>query len=198
MLKINCYKILKKLFVFLGIFLIFFLGILMFQDNAVISNERGKVESFTVQEIAGEINNKEGTPVGKDVEFVFSITDEPVRDRELMFYVSHHWVDVWLGEEIVYTLKSSDELSFIKTPGSKWICIPLLEDDKGKDLKIVLTPVYENNIRGTLELYLGSSLEIYKYQFERMLPTIILCVVNILIGTILVFAAAYYKNIHYT
>ena len=192
MKKISHHKILKKLFVVLIVFLIAFLGFLLFQDNAVVGNSRE--ESFVVQKISGEQIQKENSPVGIAVEFSFPIKDEPERDNEIMFYASHQWVDVYIGDELVYTLRPSDELHFIKTPGSKWVCVPLFSEDEGKDVKIVLTPVYEDNVKGKLEIFLGSSMEIYRSQLKQMLPTIVLCVANIMIGIMLLFAAIYYKK----
>ena len=192
MQKIGCHEILRKLLVLLGIVLIFFLSILLFKDNAIVTNNRE--ESYAVQKIIGERRVEENSPAGIAVDLVLPIVDEPERDMELMFYVSHHWIDVFVGEELVYTLRSSEELPFIKTPGSKWVCIPLLSEDEGKDVRITLTPVYENNVEDHLEILLGSSMAIYRDQFRHMLPTIILCAANIAIGCILLFAAIYYKR----
>lgn len=136
----------------------------------------------------------EDAPVGIVVEFDYFMNDELGRDDELMFYASHHWVDVWVGDELVYTLRPSEELGFIKTPGSKWVYIPLLAQDEGKDVRIVQTPVYENNVKSELEIYLGSSVAIYRSQLRNILPVMILCVANILIGLMLIFATVYYKK----
>lgn len=190
--KSTRHKILKKLFVLLGALLVLFLAVLLLQDNAVMTNSRE--ERFVIQEIHGEKIENEDSPTGIAVEFFYHIADEPERDNELMFYVSHHWADVKIGEELVYTLRPSEELSFIKTPGSKWVCIPLMSEDEGKDVQIILTPVYENNVKGNLEIFLGSSMAIYRSQFRQMLPTIILCVANILVGFMLILAAFYYKK----
>lgn len=194
MKKINRHKILKTLFIVLGALLIFFLGILLFQDNAIVENSRAQEESFVVQKVSGEKLEKTDTPAGIAVEFMFPISDEPGRDRELMFYASHQWVDVIIDEECVYTLRPSKELSFIKTPGSKWICIPLFSEDEGKDVRIILTPVYEDNVKDELEIFVGSSMAIYRSQLRQMLPAMILCVANIIIGFMLLFATLYYKK----
>jgi len=194
MRKISRHKILKTLFIILGVVLIFFLGILLFQDNAIEMNSRKQEESFVVQNISGEKIEKADTPTGIAVEFVFHIADEPERDRELMFYASHHWVDVMVGEECIYTLRPSAELKFIKTPGSKWVCIPLFSGDEGKDVRIILTPAYEDKVKSELEIFLGSSMAIYRSQLRKMLPAMILCVANIIIGFILLFATIYYKK----
>ena len=194
MRKISCHQILKALFVLLGTALIVLLGTLLFQDNAIVTNSREKEESFIVKEILGEQIQSENSPEGIAVEFKFSIANEPERNKELMFYVSHHWADVWVGEECVYTVRPSEEINFIKTPGSKWICIPLLAEDAGKDMRIVLAPVYEDNVTDELEIFLGSSMAIYKSQLNQMLPVIMLCVINILVGFVLIFASIYYKK----
>ena len=192
MRKIEKYKGLKILFVVLGAFLIFFLGILLFQDNGSVTQNRE--ETFIVEEIPGEQMEAIDSPVGISTKFVFQITGEPERDRELMFYASHQWVDVKIGEELVYTLRPSEELSFIKTPGSKWVCIPLLDEDEGKNVEITLTPVYKNNVKESLDIFMGSSMEIYRSQLSKMLPVIMLCVANILVGVMLLFAEFYYKK----
>ena len=194
MKKISRHKILKTLFIVLGALLIFFLGILLFRDNAIVENTREQEESFVVQKVSGKEIEKADTPAGIAVEFKFPISDEPGRDRELMFYASHQWVDVMVGEECVYTLRPSKELSFIKTPGSKWICIPLFSEDEGKEVQIILTPVYEDNVKNELEIFVGSSMAIYRSQLRQMLPAMILCVANIIIGFMLLFATLYYKK----
>lgn len=192
--KLNRQNILKTLFIVLGVVLVLFLGILFFRDNAVVMNNREKEESFVVGEITGEQIQNEDSPTGIVVEYVIPITNESMRDRELMFYASHHWVDVRIGEELVYTLRSSEELEFIKTPGSKWVCIPLMAEDEGKNVQIVLTPVYEDNVKSKLEIFLGSSMAIYRNQLRKILPAMVLCVANIFAGLALIFGTIYFKK----
>lgn len=192
--KLNRQNILKTLFIVLGVVLVLFLGILFFWDNAVVMNNREKEESFVVEEITGEQIQNEDSPTGIVVEYVFPITKDALRDRELMFYVSHHWADVWIGGELVYTLRQSEELKFIKTPGSKWVCIPLMAEDKGKNVQIVLTPVYADNVKSELEIFLGSSMAIYRNQLRRVFPAIALCVANILVGVTLIFGTIFFKK----
>jgi len=192
MRKTSCHKILKILFVLLGVLLTLFLGVLLLKDNGVVENKREV--AYVVQEILGKQIQKEDSPIGIVVEFTIPIADEPEHGQEIMFYASHHWVDVWVGEEPVYTFRPSGELSFIKTLGSKWVCIPLVLGDEGKDVRIILTPVYGNNVKNELEIFQGSSMEIYRSQLSKMLPAIMLCIANILIGIMLLFAELYYRK----
>ena len=179
-------KVQKSIFTLVVVLVLVLLAILGFRENTAVINSREE-EPFTM------VNAVTRSLTDQGVEFSFPLDMELAHDTELVFYVSHQWVDVWVGEECVYSLCPSGELSFIKTPGSKWIRIPVYQEDAGEDVRVMLTPAYENHLEDELEFYLGSSLAIYRNQLHQAFPAIALSMVNIFVGVLLLFVAIYYR-----
>lgn len=187
-------KIQKIAIVFVTGLVLALLFILVIRQNTEIVNTRENEFAIMSETVMGRQISDEESPAGVITEFVLPLNMDLTAGKVLMFYVSHQWTEVFIGDECVYSLEPSGELSFIKTSGSKWVQIPLYPEDAGKTVRVITTPVYENLIKSEVEFFVGSSFSIYKEQLKSMLPTIILCVVNIVIGILLLFAALYFRR----
>lgn len=133
------------------------------------------------------------TPIGIDREFRFILSDEIAHDTTLIFNFSHQNANVYIGEEHVYALQSAEELRIIRTPGTNWAMIPLYREDIGKEVRVVLTPVYENYKTQEIQFLVGSKYAVYKDEMVKALPEMILSGINILVGSVLFGAAVYFS-----
>lgn len=111
-------------------------------------------ESFTTIEDSGY-------PLGVYNTASFMIDDVNLGDSHLIFLSTHEAVDIFIDDELIFSLYPDKSNAFSKTTGSNWVNILLNSSDSGKLLKVVLVPLYENRIGHCPEFYLGSELKIY-------------------------------------
>ena len=191
MLKKKFRIILKISFITLLVLLVALLGLILVRDNTTVINTRDDEKVLPVENVV-----RAEAEDGAFAEFSFTLDEELEHDTNLAFYVSHQWIDVFIGDEQVYSLKPSGELSFIKTAGAKWVRLHIHREDEGKTVRVVLTPCYEGNLEDSVDFYMGSTLALYRTQFRNALPATVLCLLNILVGIILLIVAIYSKAIH--
>lgn len=182
-------------FTIVTILVLTLLCILGVRDNTKVHNIRENESSTIVKNIEGKEIVNEDSPAGVVTEFELQLDMDLTHEKDLVFYISHQWTEVYIGSECVYSFERSTELPFIKTPGSKWVRIPLYTTDEGKTVKIVMTPAYADHVKKELETFIGSALTVYRNQFRQTLPINLLSVLNILVGMLLLFATIYYRGV---
>ena len=104
-----------------------------------------------------------GAPAGIEKEYVLipELTDGS--ENSLVFYQVHHSVEIFADGELAYSLKPGDN-GGAPGVGSSWVVFPLFEEDEGKEIRVVMTPLY-SAVKGKVpEFYVGSSFEIFRSQ----------------------------------
>lgn len=120
-------------------------------------------------------------PIGERNEVTLSLTSIPKDGSNLFFYAKHETVEVYIGSELVYSLKP-DINSFIKTTGNNACLVPIYSEDAGNNVKIVLTPLYKN-MKGTCPIfYFGSQFKIYEHLLAPHIIIYLTCLFAVLCG----------------
>jgi len=134
-------------------------------------------------------------PIGYREEYIFSFDVIDGGYRDLFFYTEHRNVDVYVDGERVYHLRPFINNSFGNTPGCIWNEVALEDEEAGKTIRIVCTPLYESVKTETPLFYFGEKYDIGMSVLLKQLPTLILCMVGILAGLLYVAYALYnYKK----
>lgn len=137
----------------------------------------------------------ETTPLGVKTEYLLKLQDVPKGSPSLMFYTVHQSVEVWMNDELIYSIHPNENNLFGNTPGNNWNTIPIFDDDNGKELRIVIIPAYESSLEIVPEFYLGSRLSIWTHLIGRNLLTFVLSLATVCIGVIfLIFTLTNYRN----
>lgn len=189
--NINFSKISFLLSVATGIVLVVFLVYLGVIDNTEVSQRRtdkgfSVIDNYTCVEISDD-----DTPIGVKKEYTFYLNEALENDVHLAFYTVHQYVDVYLDGKNIYSLKPSEENTISKTVGSNWVMIPLFREDAGKEIRVVITPVYESFRDREVEFLVGSQLSIYTYRLSKDLPQLILGVMAVFVGLVFICVAGY-------
>ena len=125
-----------------GIVMAGFLLWLGVANNIEVYQSRADCGFEVLEEVdCREIKDAE-TPIGIKKEYVFSVNQSIDHDASLAFYTVHQNVEVFLEGESVFQMEPAKERSNIKTAGSNWVMIPLYREDAGKEIRVVITPVY--------------------------------------------------------
>lgn len=163
-----------------------------FRDDVYKAREDTGYEYLTAYKRV-QIEDK-NAPAGVRNEYIISDLYLPEGGRTLMFYTIHQKVKVYVGEGLVYSLRPAANNLFGKTPGSTWNVIPLYEKDKGKEIRIVLTPVYKSSIDIIPDFYLGSQVSICGEIVKRNVLYIILSMLAVIIGIVFIIFNCWNKS----
>ena len=126
-------------------------------------HEQSVVRSSVIQ------NNDAPAGIEKEYILVPELTDGS--ENSLVFYQVHHSVEIFSDGELVYSLKPGENRS-VPGVGSSWVVFPLYEKDEGRELRVVMTPLY-SAVKGKVpEFYVGSSFEIFRSQIITDIPVI--------------------------
>ncbi|MGN0326659.1 MAG: sensor histidine kinase [Lachnospiraceae bacterium] len=167
-----------------GLVLLGYLIILCVMENIRVVESRTdddftRVRDYTCREVECE-----DAPVGIVKEYTFTVSEVLQNDTHLAFYVVHQYVDVYLDEEKVYSLRPVVDHWIGRTVGSNWVMIPLYREDAGKEIRVEIIPVYRNFINREVEFYIGSQLNIYTDRLVKDLPQLVLSAMAVFVGFI--------------
>ena len=189
--RMNLSRIAILLSLTAGVVLVALLVALGATDNADVQQIRADSGFERVENVSCREIEDENAPIGIRKEYTFSLNEILKNDIHLAFYTVHQYVDVYLDGQEIYSLKPAEKNRISKTVGSNWVMIPLFREDAGKEIRVVITPVYESFRNREVEYLIGSPLAIYKDRLSRDLPQLILGAMVVFVGIIFVCVAGY-------
>ena len=169
-----------------------FLTFIFINGDAEIVQKRSDGGFRQIKNATCEEFSSPGTPLGVVTEYRFRLSETFARDEHLAFYAVHQYAEVYIDEELVYSLKPSKNNPYVKTVGSNWIMIPLYYGDAGKEVRVVITSVYESYRDFQIEFLSGCGLDIYIYHLTADLFQMVICGITILCGIILIGIGCYW------
>ena len=138
----------------------------------------------------------ETAPIGVVQEYKWVLGNIPKHDACVTFYLIHQEVEVYIGDELIYSLKRPTEHNFSKTTGCLWPQIFLYEEDAGKEIRILVRPIYQSSLRNHLTIYLGDHSVILDTLVERNIPILVISLFAVLVGlAFLIFIFYNIKNL---
>ena len=174
-----------------GVISLLLLFYLAMSQNVQIQRTRPGESYIRIEEYTREELQDTSAPAGVLVEYRFRISEDWDRDCSLAFYTVHQYVEVYFDEECVYSLYPAENNTMIRTTGSDWVMIPLYREDAGKQVRVVLTPVYENVKDREVRFLLGSAMAIFKHRLKRDLPILIISGLMVLVGGLIIIMGFY-------
>lgn len=132
----------------------------------------------------GQIERSDA-PLGVGVQYELHL-DNLDSDTKLIFHASHCFVEVYIEDELVYSMKSSDKINTVETTGGTWNIIPIFREDSGKTCTVVLMPAYESFLNQTPSFMTGSVHAVFTSLFMSNLPEILVTILVMFIGFIFI------------
>ena len=182
-------KILLAAFAVCIVLFLFLVGIIVSGNDTGVVNARTEPSGFYMFRPAARRIEKENTPLGVVLECRLPIDDVVTPNASLMFYTYHQYVDVYIGETLVFSMYPPENCTFTKTVGSSWVKIPIYEQDRGEDICVRLTPVYEYVRERVPEFMIGSELDIFMHQFREDFLQMLISLLLILFGVSVIIPA---------
>lgn len=174
-----------------SLLMIGFLGWLFFKEPVSAYSLRPALGSAVTQPNVRSLTADEGSPTGVRKEYLLYFDEEIKHDCHLVFYSLHHYVDVYLGDELLYSLQPGEDQRFGKTLGANWVSVPLYPSDTGKYLQVVIKPVYSSFIDWEPEFLIGSQYSIYVNLLRSYLVPLFLSSMTFFAGILLLCLSIY-------
>lgn len=159
-----------------------------FCERNEVYNARDFHGIYMVQPDAEHIISDPSAPAGVRREFTLTIPDTGTNEDCLAFYLVHHYAQVWFDDELVYSLMPDAGNRIGDSPSSNWVILPLYPSDSGREITVVLTPVYESVVGRAIEFNVGPHYAIVMRQLKADIPQLILSVSCVLMGLLLILA----------
>lgn len=164
-----------------ALFLIFFIyidrneGVSIYQARSTDSIQA--VDGLSVEELQDA-----SAPIGIRQAYRWTVADPGEDGTTLAFYLVHQYGEVYLDGELLYSLMPEASNTIGKSIGSNWITVPLYSGDAGKELCVVVTPVYESVRNRTVTFEVGSFFQVFEKRLITDLPILILSIFCCLLG----------------
>lgn len=125
------------------------------------------------------------SPTGITQEYRWTLTDIPKRNGVVASYIVHQGIEIYVDDELVYSLNPGEDNSFSKGVGCKLVRAYLYPEDEGKEIRILVHPLYKTSIQNKLTIYLGNYDALKRDVIIRDIPIIIIGIACLIIGLIL-------------
>ncbi|MBR2047028.1 MAG: histidine kinase [Oscillospiraceae bacterium] len=182
------------LFLVVVVMTILLLSLVFFRENVTVTGSRVEEGYLTLEVASPREESREGTPLGLVEIYELDLDAHPERGACLVFYTFNQYADVYVGEELVYSLGPVEQKFHIQAVGGIWVNIPLQEADGEQSVRVEITPVYDF-VRGSqVDFLLGDHQAIFVDQLQRALPELAVSLLLILLGLIVLLAALAWRN----
>lgn len=179
----------KVVYVFVTI-LLCFIGLLVFVGSTFSVKKETKRTDIAFVEIAewtkrsvqaGEEGYAEATVI-----YEVPLVDEVWGRDNLVIFTAHQNMQVYIGEEEVYTLQWEEgRNAFGKSPGLHWNFISIAEKDAGKTAKVLITSPYEASLKFEPIFYIGDKEAICNEIIKSDLLPYLVSFLLLLVGVVL-------------
>lgn len=174
----------------------FLLLVFLFHEKTDENIARGDATFTIIEDYQFGAYEDPNAPIGITQEYRFTLKDIPAHDACLSFYIIHQEIEVFVENELIYSLKKADGKYISDTVGCDWAQAFLLPKDEGKEVRILVYPIYESGIGNTLTIYYGDHSTICSHIVSNNMPILLLSMFAIVVGTVLVlFVLLNIKNV---
>lgn len=149
------------------------------KDDVFEKREAQGYEILTNVQYSEEKDDTAASGIRK--EYTLELEGVKENNRCVAFYLVHHYVQVYVGEELVYSVMPQ-EGTRSETAGCRWVVIPVDSQDAGKIMRIETYPAYDDVSGRTTEFMEGSRYSIVLDVIENDFPEIALSIFAVLIG----------------
>lgn len=171
-------RIIQKLFFVIIILSLIILSLIGYTNTVSHYSEHSeRLTKLSLKE-KKVMNNK--ARHGYSYEYHFTYYKKAHNHDSLMFYVDSSDVDIYVGDQLKYHYSLKDGMG--KTAGPVWVLNEFNHQDHGKEVRILISPVYDTMPKEKITFYLGEIVSMYRYQLHGDLLQLVLAFLAILFG----------------
>ena len=121
-------------------------------------------------------------PMGIVQEYKWTLNETPTRNSCIAFYLVHQYAEIYVGDELLFSLFSNENNILTQSIGCDWAKAFLYDSDVNKEVRILIYPVYQTSIDRTLTIYYGNHDSISYSIIDNSLFILIFGFIAIFIG----------------
>lgn len=167
------------------LFVVLFAVISQFENNQVI-NHREDTFLIPVENYTMELVEDPNAPQKVHNVYTWILSEEQSQQECLGFYLVHQYADVYIDDELVYSLQPDEKDIMGASPSSNWVFVSLDPEDQGRQVRIVVTPVYSDFILRKIDFETGTRYDMLQQTMRNDFIQIILAVLCIALGLMFV------------
>lgn len=172
-------------------FFLFFLYIILF-ENVHTETSRMPAAKREICEYFSETIADESAPAGVKTVYRFQIEEDVEECSIFYFYTVHHHAHVYYGDELVYALEAGENNKIGKSISSNWVIVPIHSQDIGKEITVVLMPLFKSVIHQKVDFQIGSYFTGIYSQLKSDLPLLFLSAMCICLGIFIIAIHLYF------
>ena len=173
------------------LFLIFFLymGISENVDEYKAENTHTYT---TITEYSMELREDASAPVGLQKVYQFTLDEAHARESCLCFYASHHHIQVYFDDTLMYSLTASETNRIGGSISSNWCAVHVGAEHAGQVVSVILTPLFDSVVESEPEFLIGSHYAVVLDLLTRDLVQMFLSTLCVLLGFFIMAVHAYF------
>ncbi len=165
------------------------------EEGATVDRAEPMIGYGVFSDVYAELVNDDTAPVGVRKIYKGILPSDLSQEDYLCFNIAHHNIEVYFGGEPVYSLTGSENNRIAGNVSNNWCIVHMSEIHAGKELTVVLTPLFEAAIGKTPEFLLGSPYAMTIDVLVGELSLLILSSVCILLGVFIAAVFLYFRLI---
>ena len=173
------------------LFFLLYAYLFFFEHTSVYSTRHAHTYD-TLDQYSVNVVEDHTAPVGIRKEYKITLQNFDSSESCLCLYLVHHSAEVYIEDELIQSLTVADTNQISDTTSNNWLTIPIHENDSGKELRIVLTPLFENVTSFVPEFLVGSHYSIVVAQFKEDIPQLFIALLCIILSVFIALSQIFF------
>jgi len=174
-----------------GLFLLFFLYVNHYERIDIYQSRESRsyeaIETYALEQITDAT-----APAGVRNVYRWTQQIQSENDTCLTILTSHQSVQVYFGDELVYSMEPSKENRIASSPGTYWNTIPLYPSDNGTEITVIVTPLYSSVIDYGAQFWCGSQFSTLFGQLSQEIPQLLTASMCMVLGAFIILVQLYF------
>lgn len=172
-------------------FLIFFLYMGTAEKVSIYQAEE-HLGYITLNDIEPELVSDPDAPAGLRKVYHWTFDDVQSQNDTLCFYVSHHNIQVYFDDALMFSLTGDKGNRIGRNVSSNWCSIHVGQEHAGRDVTVILTPLFDAAVSKNPEFLFGAHYSIAFAVLYSELSPLIFSILCLVLGVVLIAVSLYF------
>ena len=178
--------------IIIALFIAFFFYIFFAEDVAVFQRNQHHNYSHLV-EMEPELVPDPQAPAGVRKVYRWTLESDYSWEDCLLIYFSHHELEVYLNDQLEYSITVDDDNRIAANVGSNWCSLHVGAHGTGTQVTVVMTPLFEAAIDKNPDIYFGAHYAITMDLLRGEIPPMVFSALCFFLGLVLVAISLYFR-----
>jgi len=163
------------------------------KESVVVDRAEPMIGYDVFSDMSIELSNDGGAPAGVRKIYRGVLPSDLSQEDYICFNIAHHTIEVYFDDMPAYSLTGSESNRIAQNVSSNWCIVHVGENHAGKEVTIVLTPLFEAAIGKAPEFLIGAPYAMAIDLLVGEMPLLIISSLAILLGFFVVSVFLYFR-----